>query len=99
MARFDVFRARTSPLLLVDLQCGMLDVLPTRVVAPLLPIDDMPWAIGRLNPRFEIEGDIYVLATQRLAAIHSNEIGAFIASLSHRSDEITAATDFLFQGF
>jgi toxin CcdB len=52
-----------------------------------------------LNPRFEIDEKIYVIATQRLAAIHSNELGAHVTNLSHHSDEITAATDFLFQGF
>lgn len=99
MARFDVFRARDSALLLLDLQSGLLDLLPTRVVAPLLPIDEMSWAIGKLNPRFEIDGVVYVLATQRLAAIQSNELGIYVTNLSHHSDEITAATDFLFQGF
>jgi len=99
MARFDVFRARTGSLLLLDLQSGILDVLPSRVVAPLLPIDEMPWAIKRLNPRFEIDGDVYVLATQRMAAIQSNELGIRVGSLSRHSDEITAAMDFLFQGF
>jgi toxin CcdB len=99
MARFDVFRVRNSALLLLDLQSGMLDTLPTRVVAPLLPISEMSWVIGKLNPRFEIDGEVYVLAVQRLAAIQSNELGTHITNLSHHSDEITAATDFLFQGF
>lgn len=99
MARFDVFRARNSALLLLDLQSGLLDLLPTRVVAPLLPISEMSWTIGRLNPRFEIDGEVYVLAIQRLAAIQSNELGPHFTNLSKHSDEITAATDFLFQGF
>jgi toxin CcdB len=99
MSRFDVFRAKNSPLLLLDLQSGILDILPTRIVAPLLLIEEMPWAIGKLNPRFEIDGDTYALATQRMAAIQLNEIGVFVVNLSRHSDEITAATDFLFQGF
>lgn len=99
MARFDVFRARNSQLLLLDLQSGLLDILPTRVVAPLLTLEEMSWAVGRLNPRFDIDGEIHVLAIHRLAAIQSNELGTHVTNLAHYSDEITAATDFLFQGF
>jgi toxin CcdB len=39
------------------------------------------------------------MATHRLAALPLSEIGPSIADLSARADEITAATDFLFQGF
>lgn len=39
------------------------------------------------------------MATHRMAALALSEIGPSIADLSARADEITAATDFLFQGF
>jgi toxin CcdB len=39
------------------------------------------------------------MATQRMASIPLSEIGAEVADLSSRSDDITAALDFLFQGF
>ena len=98
MARFEVFRSRDGSVLLLDLQSGVLESLPTRVVAPLHQIRDMPWSMGRLTPRFEIDGVHYVLAAHQLAAVHRDEIGQFVADLSTHSDEITAATDFLFQG-
>jgi toxin CcdB len=59
----------------------------------------MSWSILRLNPRFLINGRLYALATQRMAAVQTREIGDAVADLSPRSDEITAALDFLFQGF
>jgi toxin CcdB len=99
MARFEVFRMRGGELVLLDLQSNLLDVLPTRIVAPLYPVTEMSWSASRLNPRFEIEGVLHVMATQRMASINRDELGPRIADLSHRSDEITAATDFLFQGF
>jgi toxin CcdB len=100
MARFEIFRSKDGPFLLLDLQSRLLgDALRTRVVAPLYPVTTMSWSMGRLNPRFQIEGVSYVMATQRLAAMETKQLGAFVADLSAHADEITAATDFLFQGF
>ncbi|WP_432354671.1 CcdB family protein [Agrobacterium sp. rho-13.3] len=53
----------------------------------------------RLSPRFTIDGDVFVMATQRMVAISVQEIGDFVIDLSSRSDDIVAVTDFLFQGF
>lgn len=99
MARFEVFRAARQDLLLVDLQADLLDVLKTRIVAPLIPVDEMSWSISHLNPRFELDDGVYVMATQRMAAIPLAELGDRIADLSEFRDVIVAATDFLFQGF
>ncbi|SSC65724.1 unnamed protein product [Ciceribacter selenitireducens ATCC BAA-1503] len=46
-----------------------------------------------------IDGQPYVMATHRMASVPTSEIGPMVTDLSHRSDEITVATDFLFQGF
>lgn len=99
MARFRVHRLRSEDQLVVDLQSDFLHDLPTRVVAPLQPIETVSWVIARLTPRFEVGGKTYVMATQRLAALPLSDIGPAIADLSNRADEITTATDFLFQGF
>lgn len=99
MARFRVHRLKQGGLLVVDLQSNFLDGLPTRIVAPLHPVSEVHWTISRLTPRFEINGEMFVMATQRMGAIEASEIGPAIADLSPRADEITAATDFLFQGF
>lgn len=99
MARFHVYRLKSDGFLAIDLQANILSDLPSRIMAPLYPVKDMSWSIARLNPRFLIEGETQVLATQRMAAIHVSEIGENIADLSEFRDTIVAATDFLFQGF
>lgn len=57
----------------------------------------MPMA--RLNPQFTIAGEPYIMATQLTAALSLTEIGELVTDLSPHGDQITAATDFLFQGF
>lgn len=58
----------------------------------------MPWSIGRMNPRFDINGTRYTMATQRMVSVGIDHFGPCVADLSSRADDITAATDFLFQG-
>jgi toxin CcdB len=69
------------------------------VMVPLYRVGGMSWSISRLNPRFLINGEPYVMATQRMAALPVSEIGEPVADLASQADAITAATDFLFQGF
>lgn len=97
MSRFYVYQFGRG--LVVDIQGNLLDTLHTRVVAPLVPESEAKRAAERLNPRFEIDGTTYVMMTEFLAAVPVARLGIHITNLSHRSDEITAATDFLFQGF
>jgi CcdB protein. len=99
MARFWVYRLKSEDQLAIDLQSNFLDDLPSRVMAPLYPGADLPWVMARLTPRFTVDGKVFVMATQRMSSIPVSEIGPAIADLSHKADEITAATDFLFQGF
>lgn len=99
MARFHVYRLKSGNALAIDLQANLLDDLPSRVMVPLHPVQELSWSISRLNPRFPIEGEIYVMATQRMASIPTTELGKAIADLSDKSDIITGALDFLFQGF
>ncbi len=99
MARFHVYRLKSGNVLAIDLQANLLDDLPSRVMVPLHPVQELSWSISRLNPRFAIEDEIYVMATQRMASIPTTEIARAIADLSGKSDAITGALDFLFQGF
>lgn len=99
MARFKVYRLRDESVLLLDLQADVLEDLKSRVVAPLIPLNEMSWAIGQMNPRFEIDGKIYVFAPQRLGAVAASDLGPVVADLSAHRDRIVAATDFLLQGF
>jgi toxin CcdB len=50
-------------------------------------------------PMFEIEGVECLLETPKLAAVPLRLLKTPIASLASRQFEITAALDFLFQGF
>ncbi|OWV69300.1 pirin [Rhizobium sp. R339] len=99
MARFHVYRLKSGNALAIDLQANLLDDLPSRVMVPLYPVLEMSWSISRLNPRFAIDGEIHVMATQRMASIPTTELGIAVADLSDKSDIITGALDFLFQGF
>ena len=76
MAQFDVFRPRDGEELLLDCQSNFLDRLETRFVVPLLSPDDMPKRIAKLNPRFEIDGREFFMATQGAATIPARMIGA-----------------------
>lgn len=42
---------------------------------------------------------VYVMLTEFIGTVPVVDIGMPIADLSARADDITAATDFLFQGF
>jgi toxin CcdB len=104
MAHLDVYAnpnaaAKGFPYL-VELQTGLLDEMPTTVVAPLgLPkvIDQIP--VLRLNPTVTVDGQRLVVMTQELAAIKRRQLKAPVANLSPQREEILAALDFLFTGF
>ncbi len=104
MEQFDVFRnpnakaVRTVPWLLV-VQSGLLDQLPTRLVAPLVrPAALMGLPASRLNPTFSVGGDPVVMLTQQLGAVPTRSLSHRVASLADRRSVIIAAVDFLLSG-
>ena len=99
MARFDVYRLTSDAVLVVDLQSDLIDNLDTRVVAPLLPLEEFFKAISRLNLKFELDGTSYVLVTHMLGTISLSDVRETVSRLADRDHDIIAATDFLFQGF
>jgi len=99
MARFHVYRLKQGGALALDLQADLLSDLQTRTVVPLLSPTEISRLIGRLNPRFQIDGRHYVMATQFIAVVPVSELGPIVADVTSHADAITAATDFLFQGF
>ena len=62
MAQFNAVRLRGGDLVVV-LQSDLVDYLPTRLVAPLLPIEQVPSIIPQLNPKIAIGGEEFILAT------------------------------------
>jgi toxin CcdB len=105
MARFDVYanqgqHARTTPYLL-DVQCGLLDGLDSRVVIPLRSLAQMP-AVKRperLMPIVSVLGEEFVLETPKMAAVPLRALKAPVASLAANQADITSALDFLFNGY
>jgi toxin CcdB len=106
MARYDVFpnpgkSAHATPWLL-DVQSDLLDGLDSRVVIPLRRIRDFPAFTKRperLLPAMTILGEEFVLETPKMAAVPTRILKNSAASLSAEHERITAALDFLFQGF
>ncbi len=98
MAQFDAIRMRSGELILV-LQSDLIDYLPTRLVAPLLPVDSVPSIVPRLNPKLQISGETYVLATHLAATVPVRELGSVEATLEDQEYVIKGAIDMLTTGF
>ncbi len=105
MARFDVYanpgsHASTTPYLL-DVQSDLLDGLDTRMVIPLRSLDHFPKVKvpTRLTPIFSIAGEDFLLETPKMGAIPQRVLKSPVTSITQEQDQITAALDFLFQGF
>jgi len=100
MAQFDVYRnpRRSSRArYLLDVQHNVLGGLKTRVVVPLLPLEQVK-PMTHLNPVFEVEGGKFVMSTPEIAGVRMQDVGEKIISLDHRRTEIIAALDYLFTG-
>lgn len=97
MARFDLYRDGDN--FLLDVQADTLGDLNTRAVVPVRLPHQAPAPARRMNPLFQVEGQGYVMVTQFIAAIPESELQVPVANLAEHRDEITAALDFLFQGF
>jgi len=105
MARFDVFpnpgaHARTTPYLL-DVQSDLLDDLDSRMVIPLRSLDHFASVKlpTRLTPVFTIDGKDYLLETPKMGAVPQRILKSPVVTLISEQPQITAALDFLFQGF
>lgn len=105
MARFDVFpntgsHAKTTPYLL-DVQSDLLDGLDSRMVVPLRSLEHfanvkLP---TRLTPVLIIYGKDYLLETPKMGAVPLRILKSPVTSLVDEQARITAALDFLFQGY
>lgn len=105
MARFDVYanpgaQSATTPYLL-DVQSDLFDGLDSRVVVPLRRLEQFPKVklSERLTPVLSINGEACLMETPNLAAVPQRVLKSPVTSLADRSSDITAALDFLFQGY
>ena len=105
MARLDVYanpggHADTTPYLL-DVQSDLLDGLDSRMVIPLRKLKHFPKVKlpTRLTPIFVIEGEEFLLETPKMGAVPQRVLKSPVTSLADDQAQITAALDFLFQGY
>jgi len=105
MARFDVYanpgvHANTTPYFL-DVQSNLLDGLDSRMVIPLRSLDHFPKVKlpARLTPVLSILGKEYLLETPKMGAVPQRILKDSVTALGEDQSRVTAALDFLFQGY
>ncbi|MEA3544953.1 MAG: CcdB family protein [Thermodesulfobacteriota bacterium] len=100
MAKYDIYSSiSVSSEYLISLQDEIIDNLSTRVVAPLVPVDEVSGRMNILNPIIYFAGTEYLLMTHLLAAIPASALKTKVGSVLTQRDEIIASLDFLFTGF
>ena len=99
MAKYDIYAGVGDIAYVIDVQSELLDGLNSRVVIPLMAMDEAPLPARRLNPVFEIDGIDHVMVTQFMASVPASILKDAVGNLSSRHDEITNAIDMVFQGF
>jgi toxin CcdB len=90
-------RSGPGPAYVLVLQRDWLADVRTRIVAPLIPLGQA-LAIERLHPLIEIEGTMFVIMMDRLAATDGRFLLATDHSAERIRDAITSAFDLLFTG-
>lgn len=98
MAQFDYYPRRGGAGYLLDCQAEVMANFDTRMVIPLIPLDQAPKPAAHLNPVFEIGTEPYSLVTQFAGTITLNELGHPAGSLEHERYTIGRALDFLLTG-
>ena len=105
MAQFDVYpnpnvAAQGTVPFVVDVQSGLIDALPTRLVMPLSRVGVKQ---GRLPlwlcPPVEVDGETLVLMPHLAAAIDKRLLRKPVLSLARHASEFTTALDAVISGF
>ena len=99
MARFDLYRLADGGQYVVDVQSGHASTkVRTRIVAPLLPVEEIGTLISELNPVVRIQGRDYAFLAQSLATLTKAELGDLLGSLDRHHDEFCRALDVALTG-
>ncbi len=104
MPQFDVYlnpqvAARNATPYVVDMQSTFVDLLPTRLVAPLSRLGS-----GRLRlpvnlcPSFAVGNETLTLRPYLAAPMDARLLGKPVASLKHRGSELIASFDAVLSG-
>jgi len=99
MARFDFYRLTGFDGYVLEVQADLMIAFATTVAVPLVPVENAPKPLSRLNPVFVVDNRRVVMQTQAIAAVPRKELGAPIGSLTDHHFEIVAALDMLLSGF
>lgn len=97
MAQFDVFRLKNG-MLVVDLQTDLIGMDASRMVAPLREAGRYA-AFPGLTPMVEIDGTVWIVRVQEMAALPGAELRDIVTNLSAQRDVLKRAVDILFDGF
>lgn len=85
-------------MLVVDLQTDLIGMEASRMVAPLREAGRYA-AFPGLTPMVEIEGAVWIVRVQEMAALPGVELRDFVTSLASERDALMRAVDILFDGF
>jgi len=105
MAQFDVYinpqpGSRAQVPYVVDVQSDLLDMLPSRLVMPLMPAGTESKSAPRnLCPYIEVQGNAFVLMPHLCAPVGAKLLRKPIDSARSRASDITAAMDAVLSGF
>lgn len=96
MAQFDLFRLKNGQLV-VDLQTDLIGIDASRIVAPLREAGRYA-AFPSLTPTVEVEGVMWIVRVQELAAVPGAELREAVGSLADHRDALKRALDILIDG-
>lgn len=104
MPQFDIYAnpnpaSRDSVPFVVDVQSGLIDALPTRLVMPLSRVGARQAKLPlNLCPPMEVEGETLTLMPHLAAPIDKRLLRQPVLSMAHRAHDISAALDAVVSG-
>ncbi|MGJ7511521.1 CcdB family protein [Variovorax sp. GT1P44] len=104
MPQFDVYpnpnpASRQSVPFVVDVQSGLIDALPTRLVMPLSRVGASAARLPvNLCPPLEVDGETLTLMPHLAAPIDKRLLRRPVLSVGHRAGDIGAALDAVISG-
>jgi toxin CcdB len=96
VAQFDLYRLHDG-LLVVDLQTDLIGINSSRIAAPLRDKGRYATFPG-LTPTVEVDGQLWIVRVQELAAVPAAELRDRVGSLAHHRNALKRALDILIDG-
>ena len=96
MAQFDLYLLGDGQLV-VDLQTDLIGIEASRIVAPLREVSRYT-AFPGLTPSVEVDGAVWIVRVQELAAVPGAELRNTVGSLAEYRDALKRALDILIDG-